>query len=384
MLAFKSLFLILLLVNNSYNIPQRSHKGKGCLIIGSNSIQKIYYSSSSNLSKNHDGRKAIDSDIKSSWISKKGGPHWIEIDFGTKRLISKIVIYPGKRDNYNTIKHCMVQFLHNNKWFDFATISLERAKKENWLNFLYLKTKDYKKKAIVDLGGVDTSTFRIFIPEDGTYNGYAAIAEVEAYIGCYRLKYFDERLKGMTFPIKNGFLPVDDSHYPNAPRRYRGGKHVGLDIFYYHLDDDYDPIRVDKNTPVYAAKGGNVIRADWNYQPMTVREWKFQSEYYKKHPRTFVQRSFGGIQVWIDHEDGIVTTYNHLSRIDDKIRIGIRVKKGQRIGWAGNSGLLGEAEGKDYGVHLHFEIWLDGHYLGKGMNIKNIKKYLTWIFSIHQ
>ncbi len=93
-----------------------------------------------------------------------------------------------------------------------------------------------------------------------------------------------------------------------------------------------------------------------------------------------MKRSFGGIQVWIDHLNGIVTTYNHLSRIDPEIKKDGRVKKGQRLGWAGNSGLLGEAERKDYGTHLHFEIWIDGFYLGTGMSLKDIKKYITWIF----
>ncbi len=113
---------------------------------------------------------------------------------------------------------------------------------------------------------------------------------------------------------------------------------------------------------------------------MDASEWTNQSEYYQKHPDTFVKRSFGGRQVWIDHRDGIVTTYNHLSKIDENIKRGATVKKGDIIGLAGNSGQMGEAEGKDYGVHLHFEIWVDGYYLGKGMNIADIKKYFTWIF----
>ena len=94
----------------------------------------------------------------------------------------------------------------------------------------------------------------------------------------------------------------------------------------------------------------------------------------------FVMRSFGGIQVWIDHRNGIVTTYNHLSRIDSSIKIGSTVKRGQRIGWAGNSGLYSESQGKNYGVHLHFEIWIDGYYLGYGMKHRDVMKYITWIF----
>ena len=383
--------LMLLFVFEGYKIPQRDHKGKEYLIIGHNSIQKIFYSTSSDFSANHKGTKAMDSDFRSAWLSERGGPHWIEIDFGTKRIMSKIIVYPGKMNNYRTIKYFVLQFLHNNKWFYFTTVNLIEIKEtpkssifNPFSSNLKKYVKSYKDKAVIDLGGLDASSFRIFMPDDATFNGYAAIAEIETYIGSNKLKYFDERLKGLYLPIKNGFLPEDNSRYPNAPRKYRGGRHVGLDILYYHTDYSYKPLKVNKNTPVCACDKGVIIRADWNYKPMTVKEWMNQSSYYKKHPRTFVKRSFGGRQVWIDHENGIVTTYNHLSKIDDIIDKGKIVKKGQRIGWVGNSGLMGESEGKNYGIHLHFEIWVDGFYLGSGMNIKDIKRYITWIFSIHQ
>ncbi|MBP6291087.1 MAG: M23 family metallopeptidase, partial [Spirochaetes bacterium] len=127
---------------------------------------------------------------------------------------------------------------------------------------------------------------------------------------------------------------------------------------------------------------GVVIRADYDYNPPAEEEWKKLSLYYQGNPATFVQRSFGGRQIWIDHQNGVLSTYNHLSKIDNKVSAGSRVKKGQRIGWVGNSGLLGEAQGKKWGQHLHFELWVDGIYLGYNMNINEIKRYLRWIFAI--
>ena len=59
-------------------------------------------------------------------------------------------------------------------------------------------------KIVIKLGGIDASTFRIFIPKNSTYGDYAAIAEIEAYLGSSKIKYFDDRLKGLYFPIKNG------------------------------------------------------------------------------------------------------------------------------------------------------------------------------------
>lgn len=379
----QTLTILLLLFN--YTMPQRDNSGKKYLVFGSNTLQKIYYATSSNFSNLHEGRKAIDSDRESSWVSERGkGPHWIEIDFGTKRVMSKIVVYPGEKDNYKTIKYFTLQFLYQDEWFDYALINLEGKKNLKLLNLINISYGSYKDRVEIDLGGIDASAFRIFIPKYATRKGYAAIAEIETYVGSNKLRYFDERLLGLCFPIENGFLPESNHHYPNAPRGYRGGKHVGLDIYYYHTDSSYMPIRVNQNTPVLAADDGVVIRADWKYKPMTPTQWHNQSNFYQKNPRTFVKRSFGGRQVWIDHQNGIVTTYNHLSRIDGSIEKGSRVSKGERIGWVGNSGLLGEAQGRNYGMHLHFEIWIDGHYLGYGMKIEDIKRYFSWIFSLHQ
>ncbi len=125
---------ILLLFASDMNIPERSKSNKQSLIFGSNSIQKIYYATSSKYSVNHDGNKAMDTDKNSSWISNPGvGPHWIEIDFGTKRIMSKIVVYPGKKDNYKTIKKLHIQFMYNNKWFDYAKVNLVAKKRISFL-----------------------------------------------------------------------------------------------------------------------------------------------------------------------------------------------------------------------------------------------------------
>ena len=359
-----------MLMLTSHSAAKNIIKNKDYLIIGQNSMQRIYYETSSSFSEIHGGDKALDSDRNTSWISsKEKGPKWITIDFGVKRLITKIVIYPGKKDNSRTIKNFKLQFLYNDTWFDFAAVDLEDKEK-----------KTYNEKAEIDLTGIDASIFRIYIPEDATYNGYAAVAEIEAYLGFSRIRYFDERLKGLLFPVKNGFLPENDSGYPNAVRSYRGGTHVGIDIFYYHNDDSYNPVPVSRDTPILSVDDGVVIRCDLDYEPMTPKDWKDLSAYTQSHPRTFVKRSFGGRQIWIDHKNGIVSAYNHLSKIDPEIKRGGIVKKGDRIGWAGNSGLYGEAEGKEYGTHLHLEIWIDGYYVGYGMPMEEIKKYIKWIF----
>ncbi len=85
-------------------------------------------------------------------------------------------------------------------------------------------------------------------------------------------------------------------------------------------------IGVPEGTPVYAADSGFVVYAGWNDQ------------------------GYGKLVI-IDHRNGFMTYYAHLSVV--KVNVGMSVHKGQIIGLSGNTG-------KSTGPHLHFEIRLNG------------------------
>lgn len=67
-----------------------------------------------------------------------------------------------------------------------------------------------------------------------------------------------------------------------------------------------------------------------------------------------VHRNAGGygLQVRVDHGNGVTTTYNHLS--EASVQDGANVRQGQQIALSGSSG-------RSTGPHLHYEVWVDGH-----------------------
>ena len=58
-----------------------------------------------------------------------------------------------------------------------------------------------------------------------------------------------------------------------------------------------------------------------------------------------------GYQVVVDHENGILSRYAHLSKI--LVEPGQRVERGQTVGIMGTTG-------HSTGTHLHYEIFVNG------------------------
>jgi murein DD-endopeptidase MepM/ murein hydrolase activator NlpD len=115
-------------------------------------------------------------------------------------------------------------------------------------------------------------------------------------------------------------VPIKENYTLSARYGQRGGIwsagwHTGLDF------------RVKSGTSVVAAANGTVIASGWG--------------------------GAYGYRIEIDHGNGYVTAYNHLSKIEIS---GGEVAAGQEIGKTGTSG-------NTTGPHLHFEVTKDGEFM---------------------
>jgi murein DD-endopeptidase MepM/ murein hydrolase activator NlpD len=83
-------------------------------------------------------------------------------------------------------------------------------------------------------------------------------------------------------------------------------------------------------TPIIAAGNGTVLKAEWD--------------------------SGYGRRVELQHTNGYVTAYSHMSSFAKGITPGKRIQQGQVIGYVGNSGL-------STGPHLHYEVIINGSFV---------------------
>ena len=83
-------------------------------------------------------------------------------------------------------------------------------------------------------------------------------------------------------------------------------------------------------TPILSAGNGTIIKAGW------------ESGY--------------GRRVEVQHANGYVTTYNHMSGFGKGVAPGAKVQQGQVVGYLGSTGL-------STGPHLHYEVMINGHFV---------------------
>lgn len=93
-------------------------------------------------------------------------------------------------------------------------------------------------------------------------------------------------------------------------------------------------------------------------------------------------KSGNGYTVEIRHPElnGIVTEYAHMKKGSFKVKVGDRVYPGEPIGEVGSTGA-------STGNHLHFAVWVDGHYINpltwmKSHKVRPYKNYKMQVENI--
>lgn len=183
------------------------------------------------------------------------------------------------------------------------------------------------------------------------------------------LAFLDSPIAGATIRMTNGQLP-------GAPRPYRNGIHQGIDYY-----DGFSGVPIRAGMEVLAAADGRVIRIDHEFREMTPEQhaaYRRLSAQAPDTPEEALDR-FRGRQVWLEHQGQVITRYAHLKSVENSLTVGDRVYAGQPIGTVGNSGTSQAAAGRSGEIHLHFEIWLNGFYLGEGLPPDEIRYILRGI-----
>ncbi|MBC7541770.1 MAG: M23 family metallopeptidase [Candidatus Sericytochromatia bacterium] len=179
-----------------------------------------------------------------------------------------------------------------------------------------------------------------------------------------RVDSADVRLAGLRVPIDRlDGLPQGRGLYPGAAREYRHGWHEGLDFYPEGL---WNAV-IQWGTPALAVADGVVDSAtSVSFTEMTAAA--HTSLLNQAHSLGFTPMDLliklRGRALWIDHGHGFKSCYAHLSHLAAGLQPGMRVSKGQVIGYVGNSGTTAGITHTRGDCHLHLELWLDGRIAG--------------------
>jgi murein DD-endopeptidase MepM/ murein hydrolase activator NlpD len=166
-------------------------------------------------------------------------------------------------------------------------------------------------------------------------NDSAFIKKVEHEVKS--LRYINKVYEGKIFPVAGDHY--DYSNDFGDGRSYGGDRrHEGIDIM------------CDMETPLLAVCDGVVEKKGW--------------------------LELGGWRIGIRGDDGIYYYYAHLSKYEDGLEEGNRVRKGQVIGYAGDSGYGEEGTTGQFDPHLHFGMYEKDSWSGTGEKAINPYPFL--------
>ena len=181
--------------------------------------------------------------------------------------------------------------------------------------------------------------------------------------------------KTLLWPLEGAGMPRGAANVPGAARNYRNGRSQG-----FTFSGSDSGVSVKYGLAVRAAAAGKILRSDLEYRQSSESTYRTLLRAVRRGATSAQLDTLRGRQIWIQHADGRVTRYGHLSRIAPGIGLG-NVERGQVIGYVGNSGTLEGARGTKSNARLQFEIWLnDNRFLGFGMTAAQVRAAANGVF----
>jgi murein DD-endopeptidase MepM/ murein hydrolase activator NlpD len=150
-------------------------------------------------------------------------------------------------------------------------------------------------------------------------------------------------------PLKDGIIIDNEYYFPGAVRRYRNGIHQGIDLSYIS-----DHTRLPEGSDIYSISDGTVVKiTEYEYYSRQRDFFNLLSQCAKeKYTNDKYLDIFRGKQVQVK-SGNVLLIYCHLDGFNKQLKVGMNVKKGDLIGYMGNSGL--EYIGSK--PHLHLELY---------------------------
>ncbi len=274
------------------------------------------------------------------FIYENGNTNSFELLFSSENISEFLT----RRDNFNDIMNAANNLI---KEIEISIDDLEeldadlaktQAEYESYVSNLEFSKLEKDKK----VKEFETLLSSLNLDKDAVTSEYAnknaAIKEVKA-----KISKLEEERKEMFESSAEFIWPVQSYSMVTSGYGYRRDPINGSTAFHNGVD-----IAAQRGTPIYAAKGGVVTRADW------------YSGY--------------GNCVIIYHGGGVSTLYGHCdngngSRPTFEVSVGDTVKAGQVIAYIGTTG-------RSTGYHLHFSVMNNASSSSGSGNYVNPDQYL--------
>jgi peptidoglycan LD-endopeptidase LytH len=183
----------------------------------------------------------------------------------------------------------------------------------------------------------------------------------------------------LSLPLVGARLPTSVDNLPNAPRVYRRG--VSQGFVFTGVDAG---VQVQFGMPVLAVADAKVKLLTSNFKELTPKEFQVLLTKVKDGASQNDLNLLRGRQVSLLHKNGVVTRYGHLSSINPNLTYATEIKRGDVIGFVGNSGTLDGTRGTKNNARLLFEIWLENEtkFFGAGLSSDTVRREVLKLIKV--